>query len=1199
MESAGKPGNLGPSGFLVIPNGSSFEAYEYEVEGRIKPKSSPLPRRRGSESPDSDDSAGEPTPSRSRKVSFADAFGLSLVSVKEFDHRDVPPPAPEAPEGAGARDAAEEHFLSSLFTVPASAEELLGKLRGQMCELECVELLPGTTSLRGTVRVLNLSFDKAVYVRTTLDGWATHFDLLAEFVPGSSDGETDRFMFKITLVPPFKREGARVEFCLRYEIPGRTFWANNNGMNYVLFCHKRASRDAKDSQQDDIKYKNKKSCLKSKDNSSERTSLLFPGETADAPIQKQEVVVSMVTPVPHSEGLHEDGAQTALVDSYRDYSWRSRRRAARLARMRNPFYQNEGEGEDGVGSGQEEEEGSYVEEPLDASTPPHWETASDLPGLPNTTQTNGTEEAQKQDLIPPASLKSERNDIRNPFKDWSRENSDTASANLQEVDTGSYHPKVRTSALGSWESWNTFVDFGDAWAPSRSSTTAPDEGASQNAAFDPAAYLEEDTSEWSQSSNGPPAECSNTESPAASGDSGENASECPQTDIADLHTSECPQTDIADLRGREMEPGNWPIIKDGRGSDRTPAERDAERDKRGVGHDGLWTEAAEVWQRFPFDSYLTPVARLESSDIGLEAASGDLLKTDTGAPRRKELVKSQGADSRPTVGLESSDAGFESVSGHPPNTDINTPRHKEPINSQDEGPVNHSKPPQETGNTDSEVIVDEGIGHAAECVKHYHRQRVSGGDAFGGAADLALNSEETGTQTEVTDIAVAQQSRRPEPISLNEFDNSSPSSAMNSGIDGSMQEPFRSCLTFTLSVRGKGDNVKDSDEDVCRARGDREQDDSKENVEGTYKVEKEASMENDNSFHEDEEDVTAEETTDLSGKSKEDALVERGDLRGDDTSAEDREDPSEEQMLIDYEEDLYDEEDISMENEDDFYDEENEDFYGQEELPISTEEELEESREEVSILAKDFGLEQEDTSAETEEDLEVAQILGGMNKALSKEALSMKMEESDKVKKIETYQHKKGNEEHTHSNKEVNITDGGKVFHEEFKKCWEVGEGSCWRKEGLVQDGGTEGTLSTQPQPDKVTTGPSVSSVRIRPAFLPSTNKPKHPWEPGEARDVPGSPPADLDPVEEPGYRTTVHLPPVEKVENVARNYLLCWWDVSSHNLSRVFLYALLFLVFLVTAFHYDFLACFAVYLITVYWFCFHRENGIEQARGP
>ncbi|XP_035280470.1 uncharacterized protein LOC118231098 [Anguilla anguilla] len=1160
MESAGNPGNPGPSGFLVIPNGSSCDECEYELEGRIKPKSSPLPRRRGSES--SDDSEPEPPPARPRKVSFADAFGLSLVSVKEFDHRDVSSPAGlEALEGV-ARDV-EEYFLSSLFSVPSSPEELLGKLREQKCELECVELLPGTTSLRGTVRVLNLSFDKMVYVRITLDGWATHFDLLAEFVPGSSDGETDRFMFKITLVPPFQKEGARVEFCLRYEIPGGTFWANNNGMNYVLFCHKRGGRDSKDNQQEDLKYKNKKSCLKalSKDSSTERTLIMLPQETTDLPVQKQEVVADVETPAPRSEGLSEDGRQKAMVDSNRDYSWRSRRRAARLARMRNPLYQNEAEEEEGGGSAQGEES-SRAEVPLDVSAPPHWATTSDLPGMPNASQTNGTEEAQEHDLTPPTSLKPDRDDelsfLPEGFEGWSRESSDTASINSQDGDAASYPREVRTSTLGSWESWNTFVDFGDTRSPSL--TTAQEEGVPQRAAFDSAAYLEEDVAVWSGSCNGPPTVCSNAESPPTSEGS--------------VSTREPTQEHVADLCDSEKETENWPVIKEGLGSDRTPAERDSEHEAGSVAHHKFWTETSDVWQRFPFDSYL------ESSDASLESVSGDLLKTDT-----------------------------------------STLRHKESVNDQDRNPLNRSHPPQETRDPGTEVIMDEGAGHATERVRGH--QGISGGNSLAGAPDLAPNSEGTDRRTEATDMAVRQQSPRLEPasgISPDEFDNSSASSTMDTGIDSSIHESFRSSMTFIHTDSEKGENVKGRDGEECRGRVNKEEDESKENVESLYEVEKEASMENVDSFHDNEEDVTVEETKDLTGKCKEDVLVERGDICGDETTAENREDLSEEEeMLIDYDEDLYDDEDISMENEEDFYDEENEDFYGQEELPISKEEELEKVREKVSVKTKDFGLEQEDMSAETEEDLEVAQILGGMNKALEedKKSLSMKMEESEKGKGMafwekETYLHQKENKEH--AKEENGVQHHGGKGHKSSEKeakrdSWREGTHSteslpdkkmesnttsveCAPPHGLKLQA-TPGNSWNMPRNDN--TSPSVSSLRIRPTFLPSPNKPK---EYGEAREVASSPQADLDPVEEPGYHATVHLPPVEKVENVARNYLSCWWDLLACNVSRVFLYALLCLIFLVIAFHYDFLACFAFYLITVYWFCFHGENGIEQARG-
>lgn len=193
-----------------------------------------------------------------RRVSFADAFGLDLVSVKEFDNR---------VESAEGREG-EEYHLSCIFSVPASDEELTLRLRQNKLELESIELLPGSTTIRGTVRVLNVSYHKVVHVRTTLDGWQSHFDQLAEYVPGSSDGETDRFTFKLDLMPPFPPNGAKVEFCLCYESSTGIYWANNGGMNYVLFCHQRGGRALKEKEgekereTEENNQKGKKSCLK-------------------------------------------------------------------------------------------------------------------------------------------------------------------------------------------------------------------------------------------------------------------------------------------------------------------------------------------------------------------------------------------------------------------------------------------------------------------------------------------------------------------------------------------------------------------------------------------------------------------------------------------------------------------------------------------------------------------------------------------------------------------------------------------------------------------------------------------------------------------------------------------------------------------------------------------------------------------------
>lgn len=259
MEFVGQPGSSGACSLLGVPVLSSLDLDiddEDFVIG-IRPKSSPLPRRRSSFS--DEDSEPEPPPCGSRRVSFADAKGLSLVQVKEFDTWDVSKlPGYDSSESKG-KDV-EDYFLSPLtFSLALSTEELFLKVQEQKVELETIELLPGTTILKGMIRVLNFCFSKAVYVRTTLDCWSSHFDLLAEYIPGSSDSLTDCFSFKLTLVPPFSEQGARVEFCLRYETPVGTFWANNNNKNYVLFCQKRMKSGKENPQRENA---NKKSCLK-------------------------------------------------------------------------------------------------------------------------------------------------------------------------------------------------------------------------------------------------------------------------------------------------------------------------------------------------------------------------------------------------------------------------------------------------------------------------------------------------------------------------------------------------------------------------------------------------------------------------------------------------------------------------------------------------------------------------------------------------------------------------------------------------------------------------------------------------------------------------------------------------------------------------------------------------------------------------
>ncbi|XP_077401793.1 uncharacterized protein ppp1r3aa [Vanacampus margaritifer] len=273
----------------------------------------------------------EATTSVRRKVSFADAFGLDLVSIKEYDNANAAEDSEVAEREAPLQ---EEFYLSCLFAAPSSEEELVRRLKVQMVELESVELLPGTPTLRGSVRVLNLCFNKSVYARITLDGWKSYFDLLADYVPGSSDRKTDRFTFQYTVVPPLEKEGTRVEFCLRYETSAGTFWANNQEMNYVMFCHLK-SPSRQQVQEDSVGLKVKRSCLRVNRRASaqekEGMDKLTLAAEAEAPREAEEMRAK-------APSLFFPAERKPLV-----VSLKSQQRAARLAHMKEIFSQRWGQ----------------------------------------------------------------------------------------------------------------------------------------------------------------------------------------------------------------------------------------------------------------------------------------------------------------------------------------------------------------------------------------------------------------------------------------------------------------------------------------------------------------------------------------------------------------------------------------------------------------------------------------------------------------------------------------------------------------------------------------------------------------------------------------------------------------------------------------------------------------------------------------
>lgn len=112
--------------------------------------------------------------------------------------------------------------------------------------LERIFLAEDLRSVKGTVQVRNMSFEKWVAIRYTLDHWATIGEVSAEYSETIKSGQADRFTFSIKLneLLNWPRGSATHEtksmfMCLRYTVNEAEFWDNNEGLNYQLNFRKR------------------------------------------------------------------------------------------------------------------------------------------------------------------------------------------------------------------------------------------------------------------------------------------------------------------------------------------------------------------------------------------------------------------------------------------------------------------------------------------------------------------------------------------------------------------------------------------------------------------------------------------------------------------------------------------------------------------------------------------------------------------------------------------------------------------------------------------------------------------------------------------------------------------------------------------------------------------------------------------------
>ncbi|GIX68530.1 protein phosphatase 1 regulatory subunit 3D [Caerostris darwini] len=194
----------------------------------------------------------EPSDRHSKMVRFADSVGLDLTNVRHFTEEESDLPRSDRinktfyNELSGQNEIRriasrenlstfqDDHQLVLEFEQPGGEEQFLERVHNQKICLENVIVC--NLKVIGIVKILNLGFEKEVAVRYTLNEWMSFFEEKAEYLPGSSDGVTDKFSFSIT--PVYIAPGDRLIFVLRYTVNGQEFWDNNRNRNYTLRCQK-------------------------------------------------------------------------------------------------------------------------------------------------------------------------------------------------------------------------------------------------------------------------------------------------------------------------------------------------------------------------------------------------------------------------------------------------------------------------------------------------------------------------------------------------------------------------------------------------------------------------------------------------------------------------------------------------------------------------------------------------------------------------------------------------------------------------------------------------------------------------------------------------------------------------------------------------------------------------------------------------
>ncbi|KAG8455412.1 hypothetical protein GDO86_001557 [Hymenochirus boettgeri] len=210
------------------------------------------------------------SPETRKRVRFADALGLELESVRHFKREDipcVPIHVTHRLQGEAIQCFLKEQssWCKARHGLPPSWHSGPGvweKKTWERCSWNeqtwqqrvCLQSMRCESCfLWGTVRVLDLAYEKRVTVRYTVDGWNSYQETHALYAArlchgGPGHPGTDLFTFRLPLPSKDQSQAPCLQFAIRYQVGAEEFWDNNGGRNYSLFSPETQLTSAQDAE---------------------------------------------------------------------------------------------------------------------------------------------------------------------------------------------------------------------------------------------------------------------------------------------------------------------------------------------------------------------------------------------------------------------------------------------------------------------------------------------------------------------------------------------------------------------------------------------------------------------------------------------------------------------------------------------------------------------------------------------------------------------------------------------------------------------------------------------------------------------------------------------------------------------------------------------------------------------------------------